>query len=124
MFNYAVLNRDESELLGCIDIDPPGDRTIASWWVVDCEIGGDLERCLNTFVSRCPTEQWGSRAVHYARDAARSGAPGKSVIPGAHTRRCRSGPKLFAWARQRLLFGPAADLCGRRALPAAFIGGD
>jgi hypothetical protein len=26
-FNYAVLNHDETELLGCLYIDPPGERT-------------------------------------------------------------------------------------------------
>ena len=26
-FNYAVLNHDETELLGCVYIDPPGERT-------------------------------------------------------------------------------------------------
>jgi hypothetical protein len=71
-FNYAVLDRDETQLLGCIYIDPPGERApasadaLVSWWVIDSEVGGDLERCLNTFVPRWLTERWGFHAVHYA----------------------------------------------------------
>ena len=71
-FNYAVLDRDETRLLGCIYIDPPGDRTppgadaLVSWWVIDAEAGGDHERCLSAFVPRWLTERWGLRAVHYA----------------------------------------------------------
>ncbi|HUA43777.1 MAG TPA: hypothetical protein VMA77_01040 [Solirubrobacteraceae bacterium] len=71
-FNYAVLNRDETELLGCIYVDPPGDGTpagadaLVSWWVIDDEVGGDLERCLNDFVPRWLRERWGFHAVRYA----------------------------------------------------------
>ena len=37
-FNYAVFNHDETELLGCVYIDPPEKRTppgadaLVSWW--------------------------------------------------------------------------------------------
>jgi len=71
-FNYVVLNRDQTELLGCVYIDPPGKRTpegadaLVSWWVVDSEAGGDLERALNRFVPSWLTERWGFHAVHYA----------------------------------------------------------
>ena len=71
-FNYAVLDRDETELLGCVYIDPPDERTpegagaLVSWWVVDNEVDGDLENSLNAFVPRWLTDRWGFRAVHYA----------------------------------------------------------
>jgi hypothetical protein len=71
-FNYAVLNHDETELLGCVYIDPPGERTpdgadaLVSWWVVDSELGGDLERSLNTLVPSWLADRWGFHAVHYA----------------------------------------------------------
>jgi hypothetical protein len=71
-FNYAVLDADESELLGCVYIDPPGEGSpagadaLASWWVVDREAGGDLERALDVLVPRWLTERWGFRSVHYA----------------------------------------------------------
>jgi hypothetical protein len=68
-FNYAVLNDDESALLGCIYIDPPDDRSpegadaVSSWWVVDGEAGSELERALGDFVPRWLEETWGFRAV-------------------------------------------------------------
>jgi hypothetical protein len=71
-FNYAVLDAAESELLGCVYIDPPdehsppGTDAVASWWVVDTAVGGDLERELDAFVPRWLTEAWGFRSVHYA----------------------------------------------------------
>jgi hypothetical protein len=40
-FNYAVLDEDETELSGCVYIDPPDERSpagadaVSSWWVVD-----------------------------------------------------------------------------------------
>ncbi len=71
-FNYAVLNDDETELLGCVYIDPPDDRSpdgtdaVASWWVVDHAVGSDLERALDEFVPRWLAETWGFSAVDYS----------------------------------------------------------
>jgi hypothetical protein len=71
-FNYAVLDEAESELLGCVYIDPPDDSAppgtdaVVSWWVVDAAVGSDLERELDAFVPRWLEETWGLRAVHYA----------------------------------------------------------
>ena len=61
-FNYAVLNSDESRLLGCVYLDPPrpdddGDVVI-SWWVIDELAGGPVERALDTFAPRWVTETW------------------------------------------------------------------
>jgi hypothetical protein len=64
-FNYAVLSDDESELLGCVYIDPPeldspaGTDAISSWWVVDSHVGGDLEAALEEFVPRWLRDTWG-----------------------------------------------------------------
>ncbi len=69
-FNYAVLDADETELLGCVYIDPPEDGSppgtdaVASWWVVDDAAGTALERELDAFVPRWLREVWGFRAVH------------------------------------------------------------
>jgi RimJ/RimL family protein N-acetyltransferase len=71
-FNYAILDEDESELLGCIYVDPPdhrsppGTEAVVSWWVVDREAGGGLEATLDRFVPSWLTEAWGFRSVHYA----------------------------------------------------------
>jgi hypothetical protein len=70
-FNYAVLDAGETELLGCVYVDPPepgaaaGSDALVSWWVVDRCAGSDLERALADAVPRWLTETWGFRAVHY-----------------------------------------------------------
>ncbi len=71
-FNYAVLTEDENELLGCVYIDPPtsqapaGADAVVSWWVVDREAGGELERSLDELVPRWLNERWGFSAVQFA----------------------------------------------------------
>lgn len=70
-FNYAVLNHDETELLGCVYIDPPDEQAaegadaLVSWWVVDREADGELERALDELVPRWLVKRWGFRAFHY-----------------------------------------------------------
>jgi hypothetical protein len=70
-FNYAVLDAGETELLGCVYIDPPDERrppgtdAVVSWWVVDREAGGALERALDEAIPRWLDAVWGFQAVHY-----------------------------------------------------------
>jgi hypothetical protein len=70
-FNYAVLDGQETELLGCVYIDPPDDSSppgtaaVVSWWVVDRAVGSDLERALEELLPRWLTETWGFRSVQY-----------------------------------------------------------
>jgi len=70
-YNYAVLDEGESELLGCVYVDPPDERSpagsdaVASWWVVDRHHGGELGRALDEFVPHWLSETWGFQAVHY-----------------------------------------------------------
>lgn len=52
-FNYAVLNADETQLLGCVYIDAPeqeGTDALVSWWVIDSQVGSVLEAELADFV--------------------------------------------------------------------------
>jgi hypothetical protein len=68
-FNYAVFDQRETALLGCVYIDPaekPGTDAMVSWWVVDEEAGGELDRALDDFVPRWLADAWGFRAVDYA----------------------------------------------------------
>ena len=57
-FNYAVLDADESALLGCVYVDPPdetsppGTDAVVSWWLVDEAVGTDLESALDELVPR------------------------------------------------------------------------
>jgi hypothetical protein len=71
-FNYAVLDEDETELYGCVYIDPadagspPGTDAVVSWWVVDRAAGTDLDRALADTVPRWLRETWGFESVHYS----------------------------------------------------------
>ena len=71
-FNYAVLDDRETELLGCVYIDPPDDASppgtdaVVSWWVVDDHAGGELEQVLDGFVPHWLAEAWGFQSVHYS----------------------------------------------------------
>jgi hypothetical protein len=71
-FNYAVLDAEETELLGCVYIDPPdnespaGADAVVSWWVVDDAVDTDLERALDELVPKWLAETWGFRSVHYS----------------------------------------------------------
>ena len=71
-FNYAILDEAETELLGCVYIDPPqeaaspGTDAVVSWWVVDRMVDSDLDRELSEFVPRWLDDAWGFRAVDYS----------------------------------------------------------
>ena len=53
-----MLDAGETELFGCVYIDPadagspPGTEAVVSWWVVDKAAGTDLERALADVVPR------------------------------------------------------------------------
>jgi hypothetical protein len=70
-FGYVVLDEAETELLGCVYIDPPDEHAppasdaVASWWVVDHAAGTELERTLDDFVPRWLADTWGFDAVHF-----------------------------------------------------------
>ncbi len=71
-FNYAVLDEDETALLGCVYIDPPepdsppGTDAVVSWWVVTHLLGSDLERALDDTIPRWVAHIWGFRKIHYS----------------------------------------------------------
>jgi RimJ/RimL family protein N-acetyltransferase len=62
-FNYAVFDRAEERLLGCIYIDPPqagaDHDAVISWWVVDSEVGAPVEEALDDFVPAWIAQTWG-----------------------------------------------------------------
>jgi hypothetical protein len=68
-FNYAVFDANETELLGCVYIDPPEDGSppgtdaVSSWWVVDRWADGPLVKALDVFVPEWLREVWGFRSV-------------------------------------------------------------
>jgi hypothetical protein len=71
-FNYALLDRDETTLLGCVYIDPPDDKSppgadaLVTWWIVDEAVGTELERALDEFVPAWLAGTWGFTSVHYS----------------------------------------------------------
>ncbi len=58
-----MLDDGETELLGCVYIDPPeaddDGGAVVSWWVIDAEVDGELEAALDDAVPRWLTEVWG-----------------------------------------------------------------
>jgi RimJ/RimL family protein N-acetyltransferase len=70
-FAYAVLDEGETEIVGCVYIDPADDRSpegsdaVSSWWVVDRYAGGSLERALDDAIPGWLADTWGFRSVHY-----------------------------------------------------------
>lgn len=60
-FNYALFDRDETALLGCVYIDPPeklGADAEISWWVIDSLVGSELEAALDAFVPAWIERDW------------------------------------------------------------------
>jgi hypothetical protein len=72
-FNYALFDPGETELLGCVYVDPPcepGTDAEISWWVVDWQVGGPVEAALDDLVPRWITRQWPFANPHYPHNAA------------------------------------------------------
>ena len=67
-FNYALLDEGETELIGCVYIDPAtrkgGDAEV-SWWVRDEYLGSDVETALDGFVPRWIADDWPFEAPRY-----------------------------------------------------------
>jgi len=60
-FNYAIFDAEETQLFGCIYVDPPervGADADISWWVVDAMVGSELDHALTTFVPQWVRTAW------------------------------------------------------------------
>ena len=60
-FSYALFDLGETELLGCVHIDPPQGTDAGaevSWWVVDCLVGGVIEQTLDCFIPAWIATAW------------------------------------------------------------------
>ncbi len=67
-FNYALFDAGESELIGCIYIDPsPVDDADAdiSWWVRDEYVGSEVEAALDAFVPTWIASEWPLKEPRY-----------------------------------------------------------
>lgn len=71
-FNYALFDAGETELIGCVYIDPPekvGADAEVSWWVREEYAGTALEAALDAFVPTWLAKAWPFTAVrHIGRD--------------------------------------------------------
>lgn len=67
-FTYALLDAEETTLLGCVYIDPPGragaDADV-SWWVVDSLVGTELESRLGAFIPAWVASAWPLRRPRF-----------------------------------------------------------
>jgi hypothetical protein len=60
-FNYALFDDQETELLGCVYIDPTdlsGADAEISWWVRDEYVGTAVEAELDALVPRWIADDW------------------------------------------------------------------
>lgn len=67
-FNFALFDQAETELIGCVYIDPPekaGADAEISWWVRDEYVGSELESTLDALVPRWIAEEWPLAAPRY-----------------------------------------------------------
>jgi hypothetical protein len=67
-FNYALFDAAETELLGCVYIDPPekaGADAEISWWIVDTVVDGPIEACLDETVPNWIAHVWPLAQVRY-----------------------------------------------------------
>lgn len=67
-FNYAFFDAAESELIGCVYIDPAeraGADAEISWWVRDEYAGSPVETALDDFVPRWIDQDWPLTAPRY-----------------------------------------------------------
>lgn len=67
-FNYALFDAGETELIGCVYIDPPdrpGCDAVISWWVRDEYVGSPVEAALDELVPRWIAADWPLRAPFY-----------------------------------------------------------
>lgn len=65
-FNYAILDADETRLVGCVYLDPHDESDAeSSWWVVDELVGSALEKELDAFVPHWLRTTWGFDRVRF-----------------------------------------------------------
>ncbi|HET8561502.1 MAG TPA: hypothetical protein VFL69_13345 [Marmoricola sp.] len=67
-YNFALFDTGETELLGCVYVDPPaktGADAEVSWWVVDWLVDSPVESALDDLVPRWIAERWPFTAPRY-----------------------------------------------------------
>lgn len=63
-YNYCILDEEESQLWGCVYLDPPDAASLPAvdadvcWWVVDSARGSELETCLESDIPQWLQLAW------------------------------------------------------------------
>ena len=58
-WTYALLDDDETALLGCVRVEPGPDRApTAWWWIVEECLGSDLAAAVDALVPRWVQDAW------------------------------------------------------------------
>ena len=57
-FTYALFDLGETELLGCVHIDPGPGGPRVSWWVVDWLVDSPIERALDEVIPAWIAADW------------------------------------------------------------------
>jgi hypothetical protein len=63
-FNYCVLDPEESDLFGCVYIDPSDANSPelvdaeVCWWVTDAAVGTAVESGLDSFIPQWIAHSW------------------------------------------------------------------
>lgn len=106
-FNYALLNRDETALLGCVYLDPvpdEGDERIVevSWWVVDELVGTSAEAELAATVPAWLHARWPFDSVRYPFGDGPGEGRTAAVPDGAFSEERRNLPAMDTDAAQAM----------------------
>ena len=67
-FNFALFDADETELIGCVYIDPPekvGSDADISWWVREEYLGSEVERAFDETVPGWIDAEWPLEAPYF-----------------------------------------------------------
>ncbi len=67
-FNFAVMSRDDSRLLGCVYVDPPtkqGYDAEVFWWARQDELAGGLEAELDVVARAWVEREWPFQRVAF-----------------------------------------------------------
>lgn len=75
-FSYALFDAAESQILGCVYIDPPqyaNTDAEVSWWVVTDLVGSLVEAALDELVPRWLAGRWPFRSPNFPHNPQRRG---------------------------------------------------
>jgi hypothetical protein len=79
-FSYALFDLGETELLGCVHIEPSVELEVGadiSWWVIDWLIDSPIEQALDSSVQAWMVADWPISPARYAWQPLKPGRVGR-----------------------------------------------